>query len=196
VSGNESRPATSRARQFEEIFSACYPQVLRYAIRRTTERAAAEEAVSETFIVAWRRLDVVPDKPLPWLLGVARKVLANQRRSEERRTPEGTAVSLERVADAELGPGFAEVMADREAFAAAFAALDPREREVLSLVFWDGLAPREVATVLGVTSASVYMRLHRARRRLSRELEVFGHSRGERTKPPVRRPGPDVTEAR
>lgn len=195
MSGKQTRLSTSRAHQFEEIFTACYPQVLRYAIRRTTDRATAEDAVSETFVVAWRRLDVVPAKPLPWLLGVTRKVLANQRRTAERRTPAGTPVPLERVADVEFGPGFADAVADREAFASAFASLDPREREVLALVFWDGLAPREVATVLGVTPASVYMRLHRARRRLSRELEVFGHSRGERATQPVRQSGPDVTEA-
>jgi RNA polymerase sigma-70 factor (ECF subfamily) len=39
------------------------------------------EGLAETFLVAWRRLDDVPDDPLPWLYRVARRVLANQRRS-------------------------------------------------------------------------------------------------------------------
>ena len=81
----DARAETGRARQFEAIFSAAYPRVLGYAIRRTSDRAAAEDAVSETFLVAWRRLDDVPAEALPWLLGVARKVLANQRRAAGRR---------------------------------------------------------------------------------------------------------------
>ena len=40
--------------------------------------------MAETFLVAWRRLDDVPADALPWLYGVARRVLANQRRSADR----------------------------------------------------------------------------------------------------------------
>jgi DNA-directed RNA polymerase specialized sigma24 family protein len=99
VSEEEGRPQTSRAREFEGIFGACYPRVLGYAIRRTDDRAAAEDAVSETFLIAWRRLDVVPAEALPWLLGVTRRVLANQRRAAGRRAPDGPLVPLEAVAD-------------------------------------------------------------------------------------------------
>ena len=55
VPEEEARGPTGRARQFEGIFSACYPRVLGYAIRRTDDRDAAEDAVSETFLIAWRR---------------------------------------------------------------------------------------------------------------------------------------------
>ncbi len=41
--------------------------------------------MAETFLVAWRRLDDVPADALPWLYGVARRVLANERRSAGRR---------------------------------------------------------------------------------------------------------------
>ncbi|NVI89158.1 hypothetical protein HUX53_18225, partial [Actinomadura sp. BRA 177] len=37
-------------------------------------RQAADEVVSETFAIAWRRFADVPDSALPWLLGVARNV--------------------------------------------------------------------------------------------------------------------------
>ena len=193
---HESRPSTERARQFEGIFSAGYSRVLGYAIRRTDDRAAAEEAVSETFLIAWRRLDAMPEEPLPWLLGVARKVLANQRRAAGRRTPDGPRVPLEAVADPAPGAGIADLVADREAFAEAFAALSPADREVLALVNWDGLSPKEAATVLGCTPATFYLRLHRARRRLLKELEARGHSFGERAAGPVTRPRTDATEAR
>jgi RNA polymerase sigma-70 factor, ECF subfamily len=170
--------------------------VLGYAIRRTGDRATAEEAVSETFMVAWRRLDAVPDEPLPWLLGVARKVISNQRRAAGRRTPDGPLVPLEAVADAAGGVGMADLVADREAFAEAFAALSPADREVLALVNWDGLSPKEAAGALACTPATFYLRLHRARRRLLKELEARGHSFAERAAGPVTRPRADATEAR
>lgn len=169
--------------------------MLGYAIRRTDDRAAAEEAVSETFLIAWRRQDAMPADALPWLLGVARKVLANQRRAAGRRAPDGPLVPLEAVADPDPR-AVADVVADREAFAAAFASLSPGDREVLALVNWDGLSPREAATVLDCTPATFYLRLHRARRRLLKELEARGHSFGERAAGPVPGRVADATEAR
>jgi RNA polymerase sigma-70 factor (ECF subfamily) len=196
VDETEPRSQSGRARQFEAIFGACYSKVLGFAIRRSDDRATAEEAVSETFLVAWRRLDAVPDEPLPWLLGVARKVIANQRRAAGRRTPDGPLVPLEAVPDPTPGAGVADLVADREAFGEAFAALGPGDREVLALVNWDGLSPKEASTVLDCTPATFYLRLHRARRRLLKELEARGHSFGERAAGPVTSPRADATEAR
>lgn len=151
--------------------------MLGYAIRRTRgDRAAAEDAVSETFLIAWRRLDDVPPEPLPWLLGTARKVLANQRRAAARRSPDGPSIPLEAVADPAPGASIDDRVADRQAFAEAFAALGPADREVLTLVSWDGLAPREAAVVVGTSAAVFSLRLHRARRRLMKELAARGHS--------------------
>ncbi len=153
--------------------------MLGYAIRRSADRGSAEDAVSETFLIAWRRLDDVPDEALPWLLGVARKVIANQRRAAGRRAPDGPLIPLEAVPDAGPGAAVADLVADRQAFATAFAALSPADREVLALVSWDGLAPREAASVIGVNPATFYLRLHRARKRLMKELEKTGHPFGE-----------------
>ena len=170
--------------------------MLGYAIRRTKDRAAAEEAVSETFLIAWRRLDAMPADALPWLLGVARKVLANQRRAAGRNAPDGPLVPLEAVADPDRGTAMADLVADREAFAASFASLSAGDREVLALVNWDGLSASEAATVLDCTTATFYLRLHRARRRLLKELAARGHSFGERAAGPVPGRVADATEAR
>jgi RNA polymerase sigma-70 factor, ECF subfamily len=171
--------------------------VLGYAIRRTPDRAAAEEAVSETFLVAWRRFDSMPaDAALPWLLGVARKVIANQRRGAQRRAPDGPLVPLEAVADPDRGASIPDLIADREAFAEAFAALADGDREVLALINWDGLSPREAATVLELNPATFYLRLHRARKRLLKELEARGHSFGERPPGKVTARVIDPSEAR
>jgi RNA polymerase sigma-70 factor (ECF subfamily) len=57
---------------------------MRYALREVPAHLA-NDVVAETFLTTWRRLDEVPDPALPWLLGVARRVVANQRRGEQRR---------------------------------------------------------------------------------------------------------------
>ena len=73
--------------RFRALFAAHERAILAYALRRVTDPADAAEVVAETFLVAWRRLDDVAtgDGERPWLYGVARRVLANQRRGYERR---------------------------------------------------------------------------------------------------------------
>jgi RNA polymerase sigma-70 factor, ECF subfamily len=177
------------------MFRAGYPRVLAYALRRTEDRGRAEEVASETFLIAWRRIDAVPEEPLPWLLGTARKVLANQRRTARRRQLNEPRVGLDPADVPQPGPPPFERIAERQALAAAFAALGDNDREVLSLIAWDGLEVREAAKVMGCTAPVFSVRLHRARRRLLKELEASGHSLGETTAqaPLAKRPG--ISEA-
>jgi RNA polymerase sigma-70 factor (ECF subfamily) len=194
--GRKRTGQASRASRFETIFNATHPRVLAYVLRRAEDPDSAEEAVSETFLIAWRRLDVVPaEQPLPWLLGTARKVLANQRRAARRRSPDGPHTDLSSVDVRDPGTPISEGLAEREAFAAAFAALGDRDREALSLIAWDGLRVREAAAVAGCTAAAFSIRLHRARRRLLKELEASGHSLGERSMQPPLTERPGTTEA-
>jgi RNA polymerase sigma-70 factor (ECF subfamily) len=120
---------------------------------------------------------------LPWLLGTARKVLGHRHRSERRRAAHLTVSSLEGVELADPETPIAERLARRESLAAGFAALPERDREILTLVAWEGLTPREGAKVLGCSAATFSLRLHRARRRLSKELAANGHSSGEGLRP-------------
>lgn len=184
-----------RAARFEAIFRASHSRVLAYALRRATDRGQAEEVVSETFLVAWRRLAEVPSEPLPWLLGTARRVLANQRRSSRRRFPDGPHVPLEIGGIEGAASPFAERLAEREAFVAAFTALQPDDRELLTLIAWDGLEVREAAQVVGCSAAVCSVRLHRARRRLLKGLEASGHSLGEESKRSTARGRTGRTEA-
>jgi RNA polymerase sigma-70 factor (ECF subfamily) len=55
-----------------------------YALRRL-DLSTADDIVSDVFVIAFRRLDDIPDDALPWLLATARRVLANHRRSAGRR---------------------------------------------------------------------------------------------------------------
>ena len=187
--GDQDR--VSRTRRFEAMFGGAYPRVFAYALRRAADRGSAEEAVSETFLIAWRQREALPEEPIPWLFGVARKVLANQRRAAGRRQPDGPHTSLDQVEVPHPGQTPFEQLAEREAFASAFARLSERDRETLGLIAWDGLEAREAAEVVGCSAAVFSLRLHRARRRLLKELEASGHSLGQerRTSPLNERPG-------
>lgn len=158
-----------RAR-FEALYRAHAGAVRGYTLRRI-DVATADDVVSDVFLVAWRRLGEVPDDPLPWLLGVARRVLANKRRGAARQTAlRGRLAAEPQVVashdDPEESPG------DR--VLAALALLRPADREVLMLSAWEGLEPARAARVLGVRTGTFTMRLHRARRRLARQLLTPG----------------------
>ncbi len=161
-------PSSARRRQLEELFAEHGRAVFAYARRRTTA-ADADEVVSETFVVAWRRLDDIPAEPLPWLLGVARNCLANINRSE------GRQAALHRRLAETASVQSPEVVSstEREASPAvldALGRLSAGEREVLTVLAWEGLSPDEAAVALGCSRTAVYLRLHRARRRFSAAL--------------------------
>jgi DNA-directed RNA polymerase specialized sigma24 family protein len=71
------------------VFAIAYwklsDDVLGYCVRRFTF-SEAEDVASEVFAIAWRRIDDLDwDTAAPWLFGIARGVLSNQRRSASRR---------------------------------------------------------------------------------------------------------------
>lgn len=156
-----------RRDRFEEVFRAHYAAVRAYALRRA-ERTAAEDAVAETFLVAWRRLEDLPVDALPWLLAVARRMLGNQRRGQTRRER-----LVERLRASTRGwvPPAGEPGAGHEALR-ALAQLRPADREVLMLVAWDDLTGQQAAELLGCSPAASAQRLHRARQRFAAALEV------------------------
>ena len=75
---------TDDHRRFTEMYDECRQRVWAYVVSRAG-RQVADEVVSETFAIAWRRLDDLPEQPLPWLIGVARNVLRENIRAQARR---------------------------------------------------------------------------------------------------------------
>lgn len=155
---------------FEGLFRANHAAVYRFVVRRV-EEAAVQDVVAETFLVAWRRHEEIAGDPLPWLLGVARRVCANHLRGRERRGALG-----ERLAVQPSPPPSSDVSPDG-GLKRALACLGEADREALLLVAWDGLSNREAAKVVGCRKATFAVRLHRARARLARALE---RERGDR----------------
>ena len=157
------------------MFRVTYERVLAYALRRAGT-AEAEDVVAETYATAWRRFDVVPPDPLPWLYGVARRTLANSRRSGRRRTQLTSRLALEydRPSVTESDPS--ERLEDALLMRTALSSLNESERELLMLVAWDGLDNARASAALGVTAQTFAVRLHRARRKLEDEISRLTES--------------------
>jgi RNA polymerase sigma-70 factor (ECF subfamily) len=154
--------------RFTAIYDAHHAQVYAYAVSRVG-RQLADDVVGDTFLVAWRKLAVVPASPLPWLLGVARNVVRERYRDEVRQA--SLAVELRAwVADAEAD--IADGVTERAAMLTALAALSEDDRELLTLMAWHGLSARDAARVVGCSTATFFVRLHRARKRLQEALSA------------------------
>jgi RNA polymerase sigma-70 factor (ECF subfamily) len=163
-----------RAR-FAALFADLSPRVFAYA-RRHCGLSAAQDVVSETSLVAWRRRDDVAEPTLPWLLVVARNVMANRLRGELRRDRLGNVVTrLAQIAGPE--PGADQMVVERAVMISALGELTELEREALLLVAWDGLSNHDAARVVGCSVRAFEVRLSRARARLERAIAAFAPDR-------------------
>jgi RNA polymerase sigma-70 factor (ECF subfamily) len=158
---------------YERMFAATYGEVRGYVARRAP-RAEIEDVLSEVYLVAWRRFESVTGDPLPWLYGIARRVLANQMRSDRRR---GALLDRLRHGGGVGDPGWVAPDGLRSELAAAIAALKPAEREALLLTAWEDLDTARAAQAAGCSGSAFRVRLHRARRHLQAELAAQNPSR-------------------
>ncbi len=133
-----------------------------------------QDVIAETFLTAWRRLDDLPDDPLPWLLGTARRHISNRRRSTRRwRALAVRVATVPPVSPTEEGPRDVD-----EALRDSIRALPHAEREAFMLVAWDGLDIPRAALVAGCSTATFRVRLHRARMRLKKEVSRLDAEEG------------------
>jgi RNA polymerase sigma-70 factor, ECF subfamily len=152
------------------MFATHHDAVRRYVVRRQSG-GLIDDAIADTFLVAWRRLDEVPDRTLPWLLGVARRVLADQRRAARRRRSLSARLHIDALTD-RVARDWQPPAGLTPELAAALAALTEHEREALLLVAWDQLPAIDAARVAGCSPAAFRVRLHRARERVADRLRV------------------------
>lgn len=152
--------------RLESMYDSCAHTVYAYALRHCG-RDDADDIVSETFAVAWRRIEVVPAAALPWLLVTAGNVIRNRRRADVRRSDLAANLALSFVADA---GGVDELVTERAVLLAALGRLSDLEREALLLVAWDGLDLAGAAEVARCAPRAFRARLARARSRLAAEL--------------------------
>jgi RNA polymerase sigma-70 factor (ECF subfamily) len=150
-------------------FRAYAARVLGYLLHRTDPQTA-QDVLQEVFVTAFGKLDQVPEPPLGWLFGTARRLLANRLRSLRRQ--DQLIARLMQDVGQEADPAGYEL---KQAFAITLASVPAADREVLTLTGWYGLSPLQAAEALGCTPAAYAVRLHRARRRLAKALADAGY---------------------
>ncbi len=180
---------TARADRFEAVFAEVYEPLQRYLLRRCPA-ADVDDVVADVLLVVWRRIDDVPaDLALPWSYGVARRCLANHNRTGARALRLVHRLAGER--ELELPALVGDPTLGR-----ALATLPANDREVIRLWAWEGLAPREIAAVLGTTPNAASIRLHRARSKiaaaLGKESGRAGHEDHKRPAEVHRAPAADA----
>lgn len=165
---------------FAEIFERHARVVGAFAARRIGPDAA-DDVLSETFLVAFRRrsaFDPAWDSAKPWLLGIASRLMKKHRGREaaQWRSLEASARREDHIIEdaSEAAAERADAEASIRALAPRIAALPRRDRDTLLLFAWGDLTYVEIGNALGVPTGTVRSRLNRVRRQLS-----AGEPRGE-----------------
>lgn len=168
---------TPAERRFEELATTCGPRVLAYLARRTTPREDAADVYQEVLTTTWRKVHHAPEvqgEALAWMLAIARRTLANHRRSTGRRLAATDRLRHELAASLPSEGAGGDDRVDE--VRSALADLGEDDREVLLLTYWEGLTSEQVAAVVGAGAAATRKRIQRARERLAGALR--GHDAG------------------
>ncbi|MFO0726618.1 MAG: RNA polymerase sigma factor [Myxococcota bacterium] len=162
---------------FRKIFDEHAPVVRRYLTVRMKNAALADEATQETFVRAMTRLPTLrdPRRLRPWLLGIARRVSSEHRRSEERRlrlVVPADQVEVEAAATAETPE--TRLLEDEHVrhLESAVSTLREGRRRALSLRVDGDLGYPEIAAELGWSVPKVKNEIHRARLELRAVLAM------------------------
>jgi RNA polymerase sigma-70 factor (ECF subfamily) len=172
---------------FREIHDRFYRHVYAYC-RRRTRGDAVDDAVADTFFAAWRKSNEIPpgDQALPWLYGVAYRVLSHQWRSAFRRQRLADKLASLGATAVALPEDIVVLRQEARQLLTALDALNNTDREILRLTAWEDLTPREIALVLGISVGAVGQRLYAAKRKLAAE---YNRLEGRRTGYPAAQEG-------
>lgn len=161
-----------------EVFDRYADRIYTFCFRRTASWVVAEDAMAATFLEVWRiraRAGVDGRELLPWLYGVAGNVCRNQLRSMRRQGAlrgRLRAVSSDEVDHADDVAGRVDDERRMAALLDAAAGLSHRDRQILTLVAWEGLSYQQVATALDIPVGTVRSRLSRSRARLAQLMDT------------------------
>jgi RNA polymerase sigma-70 factor (ECF subfamily) len=171
--GRRESSCSSPDAGFSALYEATAADLLKFLLRRTPTPEDAADCLAEAFLIAWNKRHELPsqsEQARPWLFGVARNVLKRDRRRDVR----VSAASAELAR--ELG-GAQRQIPEHDLVAAALQQLSPVDREIIEMLVWDELAPREVAAILELSPNVVRIRAHRARIKLREELKPLTTTR-------------------
>ena len=155
-----------------DVYERHYREISAYC-RRRVSADRVDDVVSETFLIAWRKREVMPEgrDALPWLYGVAHRVILHKWRSSGRsRRLEAKLASLG-IDEASSAEELLVVSEESRQVIEATSRLRPKDQELLRLSYWEELSHAEVGQVLGLRPDAVRQRVSRALRALAREYE-------------------------
>ena len=176
------RTAEDRAVALVEANAA---DVLAYLQRRTSSPEDAADVLGDALVVAWRRIADLPqddERARMWLFVTARGALSNHHRG--RRRASGLTERLREEVAAQVrtaGAGVQDEVAD--VVRAAVEQLPAAQRELVTLVHWDGFTLAQAAEVVGVPASTARSRYAAARADLARRLTGAPDAPGLRSVP-------------
>lgn len=181
---------TAAETRFRQIYGDYERPVLVYFLRRADSETAMD-AAADTFLVAWRRIDEIPEgeAALRWLYGVARKVLANHRRSRDRRTALWRKVRGDGHPFQPTPESIVLRSEEDEELAAAVSRLRPKDQELLRLATWEQCSHAEIGEIFGCTEHAARQRFYRITKQLGRDLRVPKIKPSHRSAPHLPRRG-------
>jgi RNA polymerase sigma factor (sigma-70 family) len=159
----------NRRRALRSALEASSVDLLSY-LRRRADLDDAPDLLGETFVVAWRRLDDLPDEPeraRMWLFGIARGVLLNHARGVHRRW----ALADRLRGHAALAQATAPPADAHLDVRDAISRLEPDMAELVRLIHWDGFTITDAAHVMGVPASTARGRYQRAKELLRLALD-------------------------
>ena len=156
--------------EFALVYETHYRAIDAYC-RRRVDADFVDDAAAETFVVAWRKIDMMPsgDEIRPWLYGIAYRVLLHSWRTSYRSRRLGERLkALQLVAPEQVEEVIVADYESRQIVRAA-STLRQTDREILRLSLWEELSHSEIAVVLRIREDAVRQRLSRALKNLASE---------------------------
>ncbi|MEO5535263.1 MAG: RNA polymerase sigma factor [Pseudolysinimonas sp.] len=148
--------------RFTAFYRQHYSLIVSTCFRRLSDFSAAEDATAEVFRIAWDQFKGGDAPSVAWLYGVARNVVGNEyRRSKRSRALRDRLEGEALVTSTQINAPVLEAM----------SRLKSADREILFMSYWEDLAGDEIAAILTISAAAVWVRLSRARDALRRQLE-------------------------
>ena len=161
-------PNQTPADRLDQMVRQYEKELLRICCVYLRDRAAAEDAVQETFLKAFRSMDSFrgESSEKTWLIRIAVNCCRDYRRSAWYRYIDPR-VSIDQLPVLSSAPPSEEHIA----LTVAIMKLKPKYMEAVLLYFYEGFSIREIAKMLDLTEAAVSARLRKAKQKLKDELE-------------------------
>ena len=169
-----------RAQKEPQAFAALYDRyvgrIYAYAYRQTNDEALARDVTSATFEKALRHLRGYRWQGVSfcaWLYRIARNEIIQHHRRRRWLAPLlGQRADIGHVNGERMPETAVQASERRQELQAALARLSAQDREIVTLRFFEELSSEEVAEILDCSTDNVYVRLHRALKRLRQQLEL------------------------